>query len=141
MPIPLFIMLAKLSPKEPSSFKIALGIAVSRVLRQTVKRSEEAAISCRGPEIAMLLKRCIEKLLASDEAMENPQRPLVETVAKISVLERQRDELEAELKKKKKGGLHCFQQNLVGDERKRIAQPHHLFQKVLSNNCTVVSVV
>ncbi|PPR89096.1 hypothetical protein GOBAR_AA31590 [Gossypium barbadense] len=74
------------------SLKVMQGSRSIRSVRQTVKRLEEAAISCRGFERAMLLRRwlvalkeieklsdgsqkSLEEVLASDEAKDTPKRP------------------------------------------------------------------
>ncbi|XP_017642256.1 uncharacterized protein LOC108483392 isoform X1 [Gossypium arboreum] len=73
-------------------FQDRIGSRSIRSVRQTVKRLEEAAISCRGFERAMLLRRwlvalkeieklsdgsqkSLEEVLASDEAKDTPKRP------------------------------------------------------------------
>ncbi|KAG4127486.1 hypothetical protein ERO13_D10G218200v2 [Gossypium hirsutum] len=73
-------------------FQDRIGSHSIRSVRQTVKRLEEAAISCRGFERAMLLRRwlvalkeieklsegsqnSLEQVLASDEAKDTPKRP------------------------------------------------------------------
>ncbi|TYG51535.1 hypothetical protein ES288_D10G265100v1 [Gossypium darwinii] len=75
-------------------FQDRIGSHSIRSVRQTVKRLEEAAISCRGFERAMLLRRwlvalkeieklsegsqnSLEQVLASDEAKDTPKRPLL----------------------------------------------------------------